>query len=252
MSSLIKPLYYTRVSSGKQTEGTSLQSQLEIIDRYSRQREWDVSHADSYSEVASGRRPNQLTRDGALRELVQRAKDEGRPIVVARLDRLTRDLEVAVDIFDSGITIHEAENNDTINKERAISYLNRTDAERQQKRVSQQSAYQKKRDRGEIMGNPDILNAQQQGAKAVKNQADDFAKKVYPEISKHLETGLNLNQIAKRLIEEGVPTQKGAQWSRNAVDNVIKRYNSLVEPVHTQAIATPEIIEGDDIAGRFS
>lgn len=252
MPSPTKPLFYIRVSSDKQTRGTSLQSQLDIINNYSRQRGWEVPHTDVYSEVASGRRPNQLTRDGALRELVQRARDEGRPIVVTSIDRLTRDLEIAEEIFDLGITIHEARHNDTISKERAISYLNRTDIERQKKLTSQQSTYQKKRERGETMGNPDISTVQQKGAKAVRNQADDFAKKVYPEISKHIETGLNLNQIAKKLNEESVPTQKGAQWSRNSVDNVIKRYNSLIAPEYTQTIFTPEVIEGDDMAGLFA
>lgn len=253
MSSLTNPLSYIRISTTNQSTGTSIESQLQVINEYVQRSGSEIPHGDQYIETASGRRPNQLTRDGELREVIQRAKSEGRPIVVTRIDRLTRDVEVAQEIFDAGITIHEAQNNDVISNARAISYLNRTDLERQKKQNSQQSAYQAKRERGEEMGNPDIQNVQKKGVDAVKRKADEFARKVYPEIEKHLQAGLNSNKIAKMLNEEGIPTQKGAEWSRNSVEGVIKRYNSQVlTEVRKGFVAAPSNIDDSDLVGQFA
>lgn len=219
------PLAYIRVSTSEQgIEGSSVESQFVVIDQYANSHQFQIEPGDRYIETASGRRLNQLTRAGDLRDIVQRAVEEQRPIIVTRVDRLTRSVDVLTEIYDAGITIIEAQHNDTISRERAISYLNRTDQEREKKLQSQQIAYDKKRARGERMGNPDIAAVQKRGAAAVKSGADKFMNDTFPLIEPLLKQGMNPNQVAKELNERGIPTRRGAPWSRVTVSNLIKRY----------------------------
>ncbi|WP_299200475.1 recombinase family protein [uncultured Amphritea sp.] len=261
MTNTKTPLAYVRVSTKKQsTEGSSPESQFEIIDQFAGSHGYQINSNDRYMEVASGLRQRQLARAGALRDIVQRAIEEQRPIVVTRVDRLTRSVAVLKEIIDSGITIIEAEYNDTISPERAISYLNKTDRERQKKLNSQQIAYDRKRVRDEGMGNPDIAAVQKRAAAAVKSGADTFMRETFPLIEPLIEQGMNPNQIAKALNERGVPTPRGAPWSRNAVTNLIGRHqeseSKLADPVknrpHSSGDLNPEGYADHPDFGLFS
>jgi DNA invertase Pin-like site-specific DNA recombinase len=230
MSKAKTPLAYIRVSSTEQgIQGTSVQSQIEVINHYASSHQYQIEIDDYYQETASGLRPNQLTRAGALRTVVQRALEEQRPIIVTRIDRLTRSEEVLKQVFDAGIPIIEAQHNDTISWERAISYLNRTTQEREKKRNSQQATYARKRALGEPMGNPDIDKVRKKGTAAVKGKAEQFMKDTMPLIEPLLDQGMNPNRIAAELNKQDVPTLRGAPWSRNAVVNIIKRHEKALQ-----------------------
>ncbi|WP_067984242.1 recombinase family protein [Neptuniibacter pectenicola] len=226
---LNRPLVYIRVSSKEQEGNTSIESQTSRIDEFASVHQLQIEPDDRYIEIASGIRQNQLTRVGELRQVVKRAIEEKRPIIVTHIDRLTRSIDVVNEIFDAGITIIEAKCNDTINRERAISYLNGTVIEREKKTENQQIAYDRKRAAGEPMGNPDIDSVQKLGAASVRSKADLFMQEMIPLIQPLLDQGMNPNRIAAELNNQDVPTLRGAPWSRNAVVNIIKRHEKALQ-----------------------
>lgn len=92
---------YTRVSTKRQGDsGLSLESQKEKCERYIQEKDGKVSAF--FSDVESGANRE---RPG-LWQAIEYCKENGCTLVVAKLDRLARDIEFIFKVVNSGIRIH--------------------------------------------------------------------------------------------------------------------------------------------------
>lgn len=220
------PIYYIRVSSRDQAnEGTSLESQLIQLKRFANEHSLPFDDKHVFTEAKPGRK-NLLKRESQLEKAFNLAKETGQPFIVTRFDRLTRCKEVAEAFYDAGITIIESQNNDLITRNQAISYLNRCELERAKKIESNRRTLDAKKSKGERLGNPKIAQVQKRAVSTIKNQADEFAHAVYPEIKDLLNQGLSRTAIASYFNDSGKVTARGGKWSAATVGNILKRVES--------------------------
>lgn len=211
---------YTRVSTQKQ--GLGLEAQASTIDAYVKSNGGTIIAA--YSEKESGK--DTINRP-ALQEAIARCKSEGCTLIVAKLDRLSRDI---ADIF-------------TLKKDRSLSFevcdMDASDtmtlgimaalAQKERELISRRTkdALAAKKARGEQLGNPhaaEILRKYNHlGVEARKRNAisDDKNRYAYAAIKFMQGT---LAAKAAYLNENGYKTRTGKTFSPMQVKRLIDMY----------------------------
>ena len=211
-----KPLIsYIRVSTVQQgRSGLGLEAQREAVFQFAKTEGLEI--VGEYVEVQSGKGSDALAKRPKLDAAVRAAKRDGCAIVVAKLDRLSRDVH-----FISGLMVHKVPfvtvelGNDA---DPFLLHLFAALAEKERALISQRTrnALAVARRRGVKLG-----NARQ--ARANKNAADAFAESLRPVLTDTV--GLSATQIAKKLNGNGVMTARGAPWSARTVLRVKERLN---------------------------
>lgn len=156
---------YLRVSTAKQgADGLGIDAQRAAVIRYA----GSNPIAAEYVEVESGRKNKRPQLTAALAA----CKATGATLLIAKLDRLTRNAGFLFTLMDAGVNFVAADNPDasplTI---RILAVVAQDEAERISTRTK--AALEAKRAKGEKMGNPDNLThaARLAGVEAVKANA---------------------------------------------------------------------------------
>lgn len=102
---MTRAVAYMRVSTREQGKsGLGLAAQREAIERFC-EADGELTIVDWFTEVESGKRVSDtLTKRPQLNAALNRAKQVGGPVIVAKLDRLSRDVH-----FVSGLMVHGIE-----------------------------------------------------------------------------------------------------------------------------------------------
>jgi DNA invertase Pin-like site-specific DNA recombinase len=181
----------------------------------------------SFTEVESGKRDDRQQ----LIEALGHAKVTGSVLVVAKLDRLSRNVAFLATLQDSGAKFIAADmpeaNEVTIHIMAAI-------AQAERKAISQRTreALAAVKARGEVkLGNPNGAAAFRRAGKgnvaalaAVRQDADAFAKRLAGTVAKVREAGaVSLPAIAKALNDAHVQTPRGGKWHPSSVKNLLAR-----------------------------
>jgi DNA invertase Pin-like site-specific DNA recombinase len=146
------------------------------------------------------------------------------PVVVAKLDRLSRDVH-----FISGLMAHRvpfvvAELGPDVDPFVLHLYAALAEKERSLIAGRTKSALAAAKARGVRLGNPGIDAAQAQAVEAIKREADRAAANVLPIITEIRSTGATtLRAIAEALNARGVATPRGGAWHAMSVRNLLGR-----------------------------
>lgn len=216
---------YLRVSTDKQgRSGLGLQSQEQIIHDTVKRNNWTL--LQQFVEVESGKSDTNRSQLKAALEMCERT---GAKLLVAKLDRLSRDLAFIANLMKTKTQFVACDfpeaNTFTIHILSAM-------AEYERRLISERTkaALITARSRGTKLGNPKNLTKQHAdrgrklGTKARQQNADEFAKRLSPVIKGYLDEGLSLNGIARRLKRGGVLSATGkANWTPTGVKHVINR-----------------------------
>ena len=215
---------YYRVSTSKQgIKGLGMDAQKDTVTGYL-ERSGGVL-LDEFKEVESGRsgdRPELL-------KAVNQCKLKNATLLVAKLDRLSRDLHFITSLQKSEVPFLIAENPQytdlTIHILAAV-------AQDERRAISQRTkaALAAAKARGVKLGNPrlseagggDTTNARK--ARTVK--ADSYANAILPvieDIRCEIGDGASLRSIAKILNERGFTTSRGCGWTAAGVSRVQQR-----------------------------
>ena len=153
------------------------------------------------------------------------AKAEGAILLIAKLDRLARNVHFLTGLQESGIEFTAC---DMPQADRFTVHIMAALAEREAELISQRTkdALASAKARGAKLGNPSNLNyeAQCSGARTMKEQAEMHYRLIAPYIHSLREKGLTYRQIADRLNHEGHVTRRGKPWSVSQVQNVLGKY----------------------------
>ncbi|MEI6828002.1 MAG: recombinase family protein [Desulfuromonadales bacterium] len=216
---------YIRVSTTMQgRSGLGIEAQRKAIVDYLNGGNWEL--LDEFCEIESGKRNERVE----LQRAFNRCKMTGATLVIAKLDRLSRDSHFIGSIMKSGIEFvavdMPAANKFTVHILAAV-------AEHEREMISQRttSALQAAKARGKVLGSPKNLNShaaakgREIGVQARVLKADSFAVETAPTIKNYLEQGMSLNQIARELNKANILTARGkvGAWTPTAVRNVLKR-----------------------------
>jgi DNA invertase Pin-like site-specific DNA recombinase len=207
---------YYRVSTEKQgAQGNGMEAQRQAVHRYLTS--LDCEHLGSFEEVESGannRRP-QLTAAIAL------AKAKKAILIIAKLDRLSRNAAFLLQLQDSGVDFVAC---DMPNADKLSVGIIALLAQRERELISQRTkaGLAVVKARGTALGNPNPGPALQKAQKAIQARKQAFATEALKAIKEIQSTGIDsLNRIADCLNKRGEKTPRGGNWTATAVKRVL-------------------------------
>jgi DNA invertase Pin-like site-specific DNA recombinase len=208
---------YYRVSTQKQgRSGLGLEAQQASV-RECLQRVSGVELA-SFVEVESGPKSDRPKLEAAI----LRCKQSNATLLVAKLDRLSRNAAFLMNLKDSGVQFEALDipgaNSMTVG---VLALVAQHEAEAISRRT--RDALAARRARGLQMGTPRDLSAHQKrasrlGTQANRAKAHARARLIAPAIERARADGhTSLRQIAAYLNEQTITTPRGKQWTPTAV-----------------------------------
>lgn len=221
----MKIVSYLRVSTAKQGHsGLGLEAQRAAIQSYADSKGAQVSK--EFVEVESGK----LNARPQLAAALHLAKVTGAVLVIAKLDRLSRNAAFLLTLRDSGVKFIAADMPDANELTVGIMALV---AQQEREAISKRTkeALQAAKRRGTVLGNPNGAAALRRagkgnaaGLEAVRKKADSHAAELRPVIeSLASENITSLGAIAAALNERGMLTPRGGQWHKTSVSNLLAR-----------------------------
>jgi DNA invertase Pin-like site-specific DNA recombinase len=216
---------YLRVSTDKQGKsGLGIEAQRTSIQAYADHRGFQV--LKEFVEVESGKVNTRPQLQGAL----HLAKVTGSVLVIAKLDRLSRNAAFLLTLRDSGVKFIAADMPDANELTVGIMALV---AQQEREAISKRTkeALQVAKSKGKKLGNPNGAAAllregkgNAAGIKAIKANADQHASHLKPVIDSLAAEGItSLGAIAKTLNDRGMLTPRGGKWHKSSVSNLLSR-----------------------------
>jgi DNA invertase Pin-like site-specific DNA recombinase len=209
----VKPaIAYTRVSTTRQGKsGLGLEAQQTALTRFAEAEGFSIVQA--FSETESGKHDDD--RRPALAEALAAARTHAAPIIVAKLDRLSRDVHFISGLMKHKVPFIVAElGSDT---DPFMLHLYAALAEKERALISRRTkdALAAAKARGVKLGG---LNA---GGIAKAQAAADFAERVRPVFAELAD--LSARGAAQELNRRNIPTAAGGQWHAVQVVRVRER-----------------------------
>lgn len=222
----MKAVAYYRVSTAAQgRSGLGLEAQQQAVESLCASRGWELI-APPFTEVESGKRADRPE----LTKALHRAKVTGATLVVAKLDRLSRNVAFLAALQDSGVKFIAA---DMPEANELTVHIMAAVAQAERKAISKrtQEALQAAKARGQRLGNPNGAAALRKARKgnlasldAIKSAAADRAEQMRPVIDDMQGRGItSLGALAKALNEGGFVTARGGKWHASSVRNLMAR-----------------------------
>ena len=225
----MKIVAYQRVSTSKQGQsGLGLDAQWAAIQAYATQVKGTV--IERFTEVESGKSNDRPELAKALRI----AKLTGAVLVIAKLDRLSRNAAFLLTLRDSGVRFIAADMPDANDLTVGIMALV---AEQERQAISKRTkeALKAAKVRGTRLGNPNgaaALRRANRGNAAsvqrIQEVADYRAEQLRPVVDDLISQGIqSLGSLADHLNERGMLTARGGRWHRSSVRNLLGRLGRL-------------------------
>lgn len=217
---------YLRVSTDRQGKsGLGLEAQRKAVaDHVAGKGEI----AAEFVEIESGKKNDRPQLARALAE----AKRIGAVLLIAKLDRLARNVAFIANLLEAGVEIAAA---DMPEANRFLLHVMAAVAEHEARMISDRTraALAAAKARGVALGwaIPARIEEQRQAAQkgAVRNaqKADQHAANILPIIRQIAARGASLRQIADELNDRGIKTARGGLWYAGTVRNVMARESDI-------------------------
>lgn len=221
----MKIVAYQRVSTSKQGQsGLGLDAQWAAIQAYAAQAQGTV--IERFTEVESGKSNSRPE----LAKALQLAKLTGAVLVIAKLDRLSRNAAFLLTLRDSRVRFVAADMPDV--NELTVGIMARV-AEQERQAISERTkeALQAAKARGKRLGNPNgaaaLKRANKGNAASVRRIQEDAhrrAEQLRPVVDDLRSRGVqSLGGLAEGLNDSGILTARGGRWHRSSVRNLLDR-----------------------------
>jgi DNA invertase Pin-like site-specific DNA recombinase len=214
---------YLRVSSAQQgRSGLGLEAQREALARFATAEGLEIGR--EFLEVETGKGADALERRPQLKAALAEARKRKCAVVVAKLDRLSRDVH-----FISGLMAHRvpfvvADLGADVDPFILHLYAALSEKERALISARTKAALAAAKARGTILGGRKLPEAREIAQASIKANADRHAANVLPIIKEVQRSGATtLRDIAAALNARGVQTPRGGAWHATSVKNVLDR-----------------------------
>jgi DNA invertase Pin-like site-specific DNA recombinase len=218
-----KWISYLRVSTGRQgRSGLGLEAQRKAVADFLNGGQWEL--VKEFVEVESGKRTDRPE----LAKAVQACRVYGATLVIAKIDRLSRDAHFLLGLEKAGVDFVAA---DMPNANRLTVGIMAMVAEEERRMISKRTkeALAAAKRRGVKLGgyreNARFTRAARQARNnAVEHAATSRAADLAPTLKELQASGAtSLQAIADGLNARGIPTSRGGEWSRTQVARVLER-----------------------------
>lgn len=215
---------YLRVSTQRQgSSGLGLQAQQEIISKYLN----GNSPIAEFVEVESGRKSDRPQ----LHEALELCKKEKATLIVAKMDRLSRNVAFTSQLLDSGIEIVFC---DFPKANRLVLTIISAISEYEAGLIRQRTkaALQVKKEQGCKLGKPEnlmrnldraIANSRKTNMEKAKNNPNN--RRAVALLRNLVKTTSNLSEMARLLNDEGFVTSRGCKFTSKQVSLLLKKHN---------------------------
>lgn len=211
----IRFVSYYRVSTEKQgIHGHGIEAQRQSVNRYLES--LDCEHLGTFEEVESGAKNERPQLAAALKL----AKSKKAVLIIAKLDRLSRNAAFLLQLQDSGVDFVAC---DCPNADKLSVGIIALLAQRERELISERTkaGLAVAKTRGARLGNPRPAESLKRAAKAIQMRKAGFAAQISKSIKEIQGAGVrSLTQIADCLNKRGEKTRRDGQWTATAVKRI--------------------------------
>jgi len=214
---------YYRVSTARQgRSGLGIEAQREVVSRFATTEGFELGA--EFVEIETGKGADALDRRPELAAALAAGRRLKCPVIVAKLDRLSRDVAFVAGLMAQRVPFIVAELGRDADPFMLHHYAALAEKERRLISDRTKAALAAAKRQGKRLGNPNGRAALAKGRVALARGADEFARSLQPTIESLRAAGVTkLRDIAEALNQRGVRTVRGATWHVSNVKNLIDR-----------------------------
>ncbi|MEQ8229689.1 MAG: recombinase family protein [Rhodospirillales bacterium] len=223
-----KPIViYLRVSTRRQgTSGLGLEAQREICRQFAKNHGHEIFA--EYEEIETGKGADALDRRPELAKALADARKIKAPLLVAKLDRLSRDVAFISGLMAQKVRFIACDLGPDVDS--FALHIFSAFSERERTLISERTkaALAAKRAKGQLLGNLSTLaRAQKEGRLTQTFQANIFSTNVLPLIRDIQARGIETYPgIADELNIRGITARRGGKWHPTTVKRILDRHTS--------------------------
>ena len=215
---------YYRVSTARQgRSGLGIEAQRDAVARFAAAEEFEI--ISEFIEVETGKGADALDRRPQLAAALATGRARRCPVIVAKLDRLSRDVAFVAGLMAEKVPFIVAELGRDADP--FMLHLYAALAEKERRLISERTkaALAARKATGARLGNrSNARQAAAKGHRALSEEADAFSANVMPIIDSLRSAGIaDLRGLASALNSRGIRTARGGRWHVSNVKNVIER-----------------------------
>ena len=215
---------YYRVSTHRQgRSGLGLEAQRERCEAFAAANGFTI--AESFVEVETGKGNDALERRPQLAAALATGRRLRCAVLVAKLDRLSRDVAFIAGLMAQNVPFRVAELG--LDVDPFMLHIYAALAEKERRMISERTraALAVRKAQGARLGNPsNLVEVGRKGAARNAEEASRFAANVAPIVREVQSSGVrSLRGIASALNARGVKTARGGRWQAAQVQSVLTR-----------------------------
>jgi DNA invertase Pin-like site-specific DNA recombinase len=205
--------YYRVSTDGQGKSGLGLEAQRDAVIRFAGSEGLEV--AGEFIEVETGKGADAMEKRPQLSAALRKAKQLGAQIVVSRLDRLSRDVHFISGLMSKRVPFIVTQLGRNVDPFMLHIYAALAEKERAMISERTKDALRKARDRGVVLGNPNVGKMNTDAAAA----RDAILRPILQEMWE-----MPYRDIAQELTNRNIPTPRGGDvWNAMTVMRVMKR-----------------------------
>jgi len=217
---------YYRVSTAQQgRSGLGLDAQRAAVTHFTSHGDWQL--LAEFTETESGKGSNALERRPQLREAMAMAKKRGATVVIAKLDRLARNVHFISGLIEQRVEFVAADM-PTASKEMINIHSVMSEWERDQISRRTKLALDEAKKNGRLLGVKGRENLYASNAKR-SDEANAFALRMKIVITDMQAAGRSQRQIVEALNNMGARTSTGKQWNLTQLQRVLTRIKAAAD-----------------------
>ncbi|ENG6110139.1 MULTISPECIES: recombinase family protein [Serratia] len=215
-----KFITYYRVSTTQQGKsGLGLEAQRAAVKLYLKG--GDGSVVSEFEEVETGKGSNALDKRPQLRAALAACKKYGATLLIAKLDRLARNVHFVSGLLETGIDFVAADMPQA-NKVMIQMHAVMSEWERDQISSRTKAALAVAKEQGKVLGAAGSVNLKS-NTEARRQVAQTFAENLRPLIESWKDRGLSQRRMVEVLNMARTPAPKGGEWRLSQLQRVISR-----------------------------
>ena len=214
---------YVRVSTSKQgRSGLGIEAQRDALARFAAGEGFEI--LAEFVEVETGKGSDALDRRPQLAAALAKARTLRCPVMVAKLDRLSRDVHFISGLMTHRVAFLVSELGPDVDPFVLHLYAALAEKERTLISARTKAALSAAKAKGVKLGNPRMEAARGRAVASLQAEAERAASNVLPIIAEIKRSGAcTLRALAEALNARGVPTPRGGRWHATSVRNVLAR-----------------------------
>lgn len=218
-----KFIAYYRVSTQKQGQsGLGLEAQQQAVMSYLNGGQWDL--VQEFTEVETGKGADALSKRPQLRAAIEAAKKQKATLIIAKLDRLARNVHFVSGLMESKVRFTAC---DMPEANELTIHIMAAFAEHEAKRIGQRTkdALAISKARGVVLGAAGAANLKP-CLEERQQAANDFAENLRGTIEGMKARGLRQRAMVDELNQVGIKTARGGSWSLIQLQRVMARHRN--------------------------